>query len=403
MSARLISPTLQGNQIQLPISKSVSNRELVLHGLLGELPDVAHFSTAADTVSLHQMLSNDGPEWNAGLGGTTIRFGLAALCAMGRAGVLTGEPPLLERPIGPLVEALRQLGFGIDYLQKEGYPPLELTGGSAATSKVTIDPSVSSQFVSALLLIGSFLPNGLTLEYDGVPVSVPYLDLTIEVVGAFGGEIDKTEHGYVVHKKSLRIPTISADRDWSAAAFWYAMVGMSKGASIVMPGLSADSTQGDKIVQYIFNRLGVHSHVVEAGIKVENRSEAVEAFEHDFSGCPDLAQAVAVFCACKGVPATLKGLGTLRHKETDRIAALETELTRLGIEVNTGDDWLQVAGTIQYNNEPIETYNDHRMAMAFAVASFVVDGLRINDPEVVEKSYPEFWNEFQKAGGKLLM
>lgn len=403
MTAQLVAPVLEGNQIPLPISKSISNREMVLLALMGKLPDISYFSTAADSVALHQLLNQESGIWNAGLGGTTIRFGLAALCAMGRTGTVTGDEALLQRPIGPLVDALRQLGYHLNYTEKTGYPPVMLQGGIATNRVVNIDPAVSSQFVSAILLIGSFLPQGVELHYTSDPVSVPYLDLTISVIHFHGGKVERIRNGFIVYPKKLEPSQVLADRDWSAAAFWYAMVAQKEGASVSIPGLSMDSAQGDKIAHYLFNRLGVRTDSTNGALELTNDGKAVQEFEHDFSACPDLAQAVAVCCACKGIPATLKGLGTLRHKETDRIAALESELLKLGITVQTGDDWLRLSGSVDYSGAPIDTFHDHRMAMAFTTAAFVVNELKMNDPEVVVKSYPEFWQVFRQAGGQLLM
>ena len=395
---------------RLPASKSEANRALLLQRLAGG-GTLANLSEAHDTVLMQRLLSQAATAdlLDAEDAGTVMRFMTAYLAVSGWRGTLTGAARMKQRPIGILVDALRSLGAGIEYVEQEGYPPLRFAGGGgvgAGPNELTVRGDISSQYVSALLMVGPALPGGLRLRLTGDIGSRPYINLTLNLMRHFGatatagpGErIEVAPGGY-------RPADYLIENDWSAASYWYALVALGPpGSASTLPGLRPASWQGDAVIQQLMRPLGVGTDFLTDGggahlSQIAPAPPDPAAPPLDFTDCPDLAQTVAVVAAALGRPLRLTGLHSLRIKETDRIAALQAELTKFGAgmpEVAPGVFEVQ-PGNFSVNNQLVETYEDHRMAMAFAPLA-LRGPLRIAEPQVVRKSYPSFWRALAAAG-----
>jgi len=412
-----IAKKLQG-EITLTASKSESNRALIIQALCDEKFKIENLAEAEDTQILKQLLADIDSEHSdnnqhtlcVGIAGTVMRFMTAYLSIQDKKYVLTGEQRMKERPIKILVDALKNLGANISYLEKEGYPPIGIIGTELKGNNVQLEGSVSSQYISALLMIAPTLKNGLQIEFEGELISKPYVDMTVSMMQYFGAEIELEESSIKVKSGKYIAKDFTVEGDWSAASYWYSMVALAKEAEITLYGLKKDSLQGDAVVAEIYKKFGVETTYFDGGIRLTKicHSEFIEEtnFEIDFSNCPDIAQTVAVTCAALNLNAKLTGLKTLRIKETDRIAALQNELNKLGFNVEVdGDDLLinrhscesrkrefSEANLSDWSNKIIKTYNDHRIAMAFAPLSLIAP-ISIENPEVVNKSYPKFWED----------
>ncbi len=342
--------------------------------------------------------------------GTAMRFLTAFLSVTKGEHILTGTERMKQRPIRILVDALRMLGADITYLEQEGFPPLRIKGSSLNQHEVSLPGNVSSQYISALLLIGPMLPNGLHLTLTGDIVSRPYINLTLKLMNEFGANVSWTTNNELqVNAQPYRSIPFSVESDWSAASYWYEIVALSERATVILPALHEDSFQGDAKVAELFANLGVKTRYViseDNGLKVRNvileRSErTLQKMEYDFVNQPDLAQTFVVTCALLNIPFRFSGLQSLKIKETDRIAALIKELHKLGyILTETNGSILSWDGErCKADIQPaIDTYEDHRMAMAFAPAILRIKELQINNPQVVSKSYPRYWEDLAEAG-----
>ena len=354
---------------------------------------------------MQQLLSQKGnPVYDVGPAGTTMRFLTAYLSAQPGTHIITGSERMKKRPIGILVDALRTLGARISYVEKEGFAPLQIEGGILKGGEVEIDGNVSSQFVSALLLISPVFQNGLVIRFKGEITSRPYINMTLKMLEEFGVYGVWQEDCISVSRQqySLRADHFeyTVEGDWSAASYWYAFAALAEEADFTIRGLKHPSLQGDAIVADLFSFFGVKTDYIEGGLRLTRQRVKNEYFGFDFSDCPDLAQTVALVTAGLQVPAYLRGVHTLRIKETDRIAALKNELAKVGSEVELRDDnsirITPPAALLQPGL--IHTYEDHRMAMAFAALAMKLGSISIEHPEVVKKSYPGFWNDLKKTG-----
>lgn len=340
--------------------------------------------------------------------GTAMRF-LTSLLATrpGEEHIITGTERMRNRPISVLVDALRALGADIGYEERAGYPPLKICGRKLKGGHLTLPGNVSSQYISSLLMIGPTLEQGLTLELEGEVISRPYIDMTLAIMRQYGAKAEWTG------EKEIRVEPVPyepipyyVESDWSAASYWYEMVALSadEKASVVLPGLFEDSLQGDAAVAKMFEPLGVETVMEHGRVLIRKSGRTVETCEWNMLAQPDLAQTIVVTCCMMGVHFRISGLQTLRIKETDRIAALQKELLKYGFVLTAeGDDVLQWKG--EMSGQPvvpehvsIDTYDDHRMAMAFAPIALVRGSVVINNPEVVSKSYPSFWEDMRSAG-----
>ena len=392
--------------VKIPItgSKSESNRLLILQAQYPEL-EVTNLSDSDDTRVLAKALSVERPEHiDIHHAGTAMRFLTAYLA--GKPGVncvLTGSDRMKQRPIALLVDALRSMGGQIDYLETEGCPPLRIKGGALEADRVQIPADTSSQYITALMLLAPALPNGLTIELLGKLTSRPYVMMTLQLLERIGIEA-KMEGGQItVRGTSAIVPrSISVESDWSSASYYFSLVALSKGLSIHLSTFRQDSLQGDSALVNIYGQLGVRTVFNGESIELSKKDgfEFPDSIKLELSDTPDLAQTLAVSCLGLGIGCELTGLHTLKIKETDRLVALKTEMEKFGAMVHITADSLHLEPLAPQNLKhgvAVDTYNDHRMAMAFAPLSRKVD-LRINNAEVVSKSYPGFWEDWSGCG-----
>lgn len=390
--------------IGLTGSKSESNRALILSALSQGEVSILNLSIAADTVTLKGILESEHPngEVNVGPAGTAMRFLTAFYSFKGQKLTITGSDRMKQRPIGTLVNALRNLGAQVQYLEKECYPPIQITGDfEQKTEKVSIRGDISSQFLTALLLLANSLPKGLDLEIVDELTSKPYVDMTLAMLSQCG--ITHTWENDIISIKpqNFKATTITIEPDWSAASYWYSVVALAEKAKIHLPNLKNDSLQGDSAIAQIMTLFGVHTTFNDDGIVIEKVAHEIKPQLLDFKECPDLAQTVIVCAAVLGKEFSFTGLETLKIKETDRILALQTELAKMNIKlIETQADVYQLnCLDLSLPQEiTISTYEDHRMAMALAPIAMLIEEVKIEEPKVVEKSYPHFWEDFKKLG-----
>lgn len=386
---------------QLSSSKSISNRALLLKALSGPKSIVQNLSIARDTQLMHSLVNNEEKTINVLDAGTTMRFLTAYFALTGNNKIMTGTDRMKERPIGLLVDALRKLGATIDYLGVEGFPPMELKGfGQQLTSEIEIPGNVSSQYISALMMVAPILPKGLIIRLKGEVGSVPYIRMTASLMEEFGVHPELNfEKGFIkIEKQAYRPATVTVEADWSSASYWFGFTALAEQADIILPNVSEKSLQGDRVIVDVMDQVGVHAQFENGNVRL-TKKEAINHLIWDFKDCPDLAQTVLPACAAKGISGEFTGLESLRIKETDRIAALQTELKKIGAELTepTTGKWKLTPGKISNQTISISTYHDHRMAMGFAPWATLTD-LKIEAPEVVNKSYPTFWDDLQSVG-----
>ena len=405
MVYKLTGPDLISTSIKLPASKSISNRSLIIHALNKGMNVLSNLSDCDDTEVIIRALK-DMPEMiDIHASGTAMRFLTAYLSLVPGTHIITGTERMKHRPIKILVDALRTLGANIEYEGEEGFPPLRITGrdGSEWNGVIELPGNVSSQYISALLMIGPYLKEGLNIKLLGDIVSKPYINLTLDLMNKFGGKAEWVgETLLTVKPKPYKDIPFTVESDWSAASYWYEMIALSRSADskIKLKGLFKNSSQGDSEVACIFNQLGVQTEFTDDGVVIKKREVKPPYFEYNFVNQPDLAQTFVVTCAMMNIPFCFNGLQSLKIKETDRLTALVTELRKLGISaVQDFESVITWKGEhIEPSMTPINTYEDHRMAMAFAPASLAMKGIRIDNPEVVSKSYPLYWEDLKQAG-----
>lgn len=396
---------------QLPASKSEANRALILQALAGG-GTLGNLSDANDT-QLMQYLLAAAPhtaELSAEDAGTVMRFLTAYLTVTNWRGRLTGTARMQERPIKVLVDALRQAGGSIRYLSNDGYPPLEIGGFAAAPAttaptELAVRGDISSQYISALLMVGPRLPGGLRLTLTGHIGSRPYINMTVALMQRFGAEYSAEGDVLTVRPGAYQPTDYVIESDWSAASYWYAMVALAPaGAEITLPGLRRESLQGDQAIAGMMTQFGVETTFLPEAVHLRQvpLSPQAETPVLDFTDCPDLAQTVAVVAAALARPVDLTGLESLRIKETDRIAALQAELAKFGGDLrDLGHGRFRAESTgFAVDGQTVATYHDHRMAMAFAPLA-LRGPLAIEAPTVVRKSYPQFWKELAKSGFRI--
>ena len=408
---QLTAPGQLRYSVKLPASKSISNRALVIHALSGGQVIPENLSDCDDTEVIIRALRERPHDIDIKAAGTAMRFMTALLSVReGEEHLLTGTERMKHRPIEVLVDALRVLGADITYTEEEGYPPLIIRGRSLEGGLLEVPGNISSQYISALLMIGPTLKEGLTLRLTGNIISRPYIDLTLWMMREFGANAEWSDYEtIVVNPIPYQERAYHIENDWSAASYWYEMMALSKGKEdeIQLEGLMDGSKQGDSSVRYIFSLLGVKSTFattqsgVPTTVTLRHSGRCVPRLEYDFKNAPDLAQTFVVCCALMDVPFHFRGLSTLKIKETDRIEALKKEMRKLGYVIHDANN-----SELIWNGERcepalddgIDTYEDHRMALAFAPAALRIEGLRINNPQVVTKSYPTYWEHLRKAG-----
>ena len=453
MQYKILSPGSVNSSIVLPSSKSISNRALAIGALAGSIASITNLSDCDDTEVMQRWLTERPSTVDVGAAGTSMRFSTALLAVGHGEHVITGSERMKNRPIKILVDALRRLGADISYVEKEGYPPLRIVGkGGLSCSSVSLPGNVSSQYISALMMIGPYLKDGLILTLTDKVISRPYIEMTMSLMRQFGAKVywdcssdesngivdeycnsnstvdelchsngtvdeslesnsagDKSTESNVIIVEPGRyaVKSFNVESDWSAASYWYEMVALSSegDARVLLPGLYEDSLQGDSKGREVFSLLGVKTEYTKDGVLLSKKTREVDTLEYDFVQMPDLAQTFVVTCCMMGVPFHFTGLESLKIKETDRIVALKNEMAKLGFDLEDRNDsellWdgrRRALTAEEYDSVAIDTYEDHRMAMAFAPVALVNGSIRINNPHVVSKSYPRYWDNLLAAG-----
>ncbi|WP_304522544.1 3-phosphoshikimate 1-carboxyvinyltransferase [Bacteroides acidifaciens] len=406
MRYRLSAPSAIKATIQLPASKSISNRALIINALAESncIPD--NLSDCDDTRVMIKALTQDEETIDIMAAGTAMRFLTAYLSVTPGERIITGTTRMQQRPIQILVNALRELGAEINYTNNEGFPPLRIKGTELKGNEITLKGNVSSQYISALLMIAPALKNGIVLHLSGEIISRPYINLTLQLMQDFGAKAAWTSSDSisVAPQPYTSIP-FTVESDWSAASYWYQIAALSPKTEIELLGLFRNSYQGDSRGAEVFSRLGITTEFTTKGVKLKKTGKAPKRLEEDFIDIPDLAQTFVVTCALMNIPFRFTGLQSLKIKETDRIAALRNELKKLGYLIEEEND-----SVLMWNGERckpeetpvIATYEDHRMAMAFAPAIICHPTMQIADPQVVTKSYPGYWKDLKQAGFQII-
>lgn len=404
MSFQLNLKKVEGiSQIELPYSKSISNRVLILSALAEEPFEIINLSKSEDTEVLQKALKSQESIIDVGMAGTAYRFLTAFYSLQKGTKVLTGAERMKNRPIAVLVEALIHLGVSIEYMEKDGFPPLKITGKELSLATIEMKGNVSSQFISALILIGSRITNGLKVELTGEIVSKPYIEMTIELLTKVGGKAVFADNSVRIEERNLKLlKPLTIERDWSSAAFFYQVV-LFSGQAIFLNGLTSESIQGDKRCVEIFSELGVETIFNERGAflrKVALKSTDQQSF--DLTDCPDLIPSLAVAVSQFIGRTEIAGTKTLYLKECNRVEALKNELRKLNVDViEIGKNSIEVRKAHKNAKEEqinFESYNDHRIAMCLAPLRILYNQIEIDNVEVVGKSFPSYWVEMEKVG-----
>jgi 3-phosphoshikimate 1-carboxyvinyltransferase len=423
--------------VRLTGSKSECNRALIIEALSHGKVKVENISDAADTVTLAGILRSEDrgqrseirdwkleianptnsnnsenqlptsdfrlptSEINIGPAGTAMRFLTAYFSFQDEEVILTGSERMKQRPIGILVNALREVGAYIDYVENEGYPPLRIKGnpGQQQKDKISIQGDISSQYITALLLIAARLPLGLTLQIEGELTSKPYVEMTLAMLQQAGIQHQWEGNSIHIPHQEFRETSLNVEPDWSAASYWYAIAALADEAELFLPGLTSYSLQGDSVITEIMANFGITSQFKDGGVYLKKEAKPLIRKIFDLKSCPDLAQTIIVVCAASGHEATFTGLETLKIKETNRVLALQNELAKMGVKLIEKGQVYKLDCSEKFIPERIfvNTYDDHRMAMAFAPLALLIPEVEIEDFNVVEKSYPAFWEDLKKV------
>ena len=399
-----LNPTNIDLEINLPASKSISNRALILNALSYSPYDIQNLSDCDDTNVMLKVFDSNSNKFDIGAAGTAMRFLTAFLAKTVGEWEITGSERMKQRPIKILVDALNSLGGKIEYLEKEGFPPLKIYGSALIGGEISLNGGISSQYISALMMIAPYMVNGLKITLTGNIISKPYILMTAGMMKDFGVEVDFQENIINIRPQTYKPVLYTVESDWSAASYWYEILSLAENGTIALKGLQKNSLQGDSEVANIFKNVGVATEYLKDAVIIQPsplslfRGVGGEVFTYDFTNVPDLAQTVVVTCCLKNINFEFSGLHSLKIKETNRIAALIKELKKLGFVLYEKEE-----GTLMWNGEVCErrinpiisTYEDHRMAMAFAPASLLFP-IEIENPHVVSKSYPKFWEDLEK-------
>ncbi len=405
MSVLVKPPHCVALQVDLPASKSISNRAIILNALSQSEWPIEHIATCDDTRVMINAFSSDSNQIDIMAAGTAMRFLTAYLAQSQSLYTITGSERMRQRPIAILVDALRHLGAQIEYVENEGFPPLRITGNRLKGGDLYLKGSVSSQYISALLMIAPYMEQPLHLHLTGEVISRPYIDMTLQLMQQYG--ITATWQGNsvsIAQGEYTPIP-FCVESDWSAASYWYQIAALAPEAEITLLGLNRVSTQGDARVAELFAQLGVETTYTTQGVVLTKSNDRTERFDCDLTNQPDLAQTFVVTAALLEIPFTITGLQSLKIKETDRIVALKNELKKLGYTITDSNNSILSWSGERCNPDytmGIDTYDDHRMAMAFAPAALRHSSLVVNHPEVVTKSYPQYWEHLSAAGFQIV-
>lgn len=401
MKYQINAPQKVTGEIKLPASKSISNRVLIINALSYSEHAVSNVADCDDTNVMLKALESDDCNFDIGAAGTSMRFLTAFLSKIVGEWTITGTERMKNRPIRILVDALNKLGAKIEYMEKEGYPPLRIFGSALQGGDLSLDGSVSSQYISALLMVAPTMENGLTLTLEGNVISKPYINLTLRLLEEFGIKSSWVGNTIKIKPQEFVPKAFTVESDWSAASYWYQIAALSKEFDIELLGLYKNSYQGDSKLTEVFNKLGIVTKYTDKGVRLLKGDFVTDKLVNNFVDQPDLAQTFVVTCCLMGIPFYFSGLQTLKIKETDRILALKNEMKKLGYLITDKNDSI-----LEWNGERCEpeaepviaTYEDHRMAMAFAPAALKMDHITISEPQVVSKSYPQYWEHLVSVG-----
>lgn len=384
-------------EINLPASKSISNRALILNALSYSPYDIENLSDCDDTRVMLKAFDSNSNKFDIGAAGTSMRFLTAFSAKTVGEWEITGSERMKNRPIKILVDALNKLGGKIEYIEKEGFPPLKIFGSALMGGEIDLDGGVSSQYISALMMIAPYMVNGLKIHLTGNIVSVPYIKMTLGMMKEFGVDAISEKNIIEIKPQTYKPISYTVESDWSGASYWYEVLSIADEGKIKLNGLKKNSLQGDSEVAKIFENLGVETKYLDNEVIItSNPKLQTSNLKYDFTNVPDLAQTIVVTCCLKDIPFEFSGLQSLRIKETNRIAALKNELAKLGYVLEEKDDDKLIWNGEKCEKEElpvISTYEDHRMAMAFAPAALLFP-IEIENPQVVSKSYPDFWEDF---------
>lgn len=383
----------------LPPSKSISNRALIIQALCQSKPKLLNLSQSSDTQSLVQALQTTSKTIDIGDAGTSMRFLTAYLSQQEGSYILTGSDRMKERPIGHLVEALNSIGADINYLEKDGFPPLAINGKALEGGKVDISTSVSSQFVSALLLIAPTLKKGLSLSLKGELLSKPYIKMTLDIMRYFGIQSSWINNTIQVEPQNYVSKDLKVESDWSALAFILQAMSIAKSAQVSISGLSKDSWQGDSYVLNLFEKFGLQYKFKDEKLYLKKLNKDLNGdYNVNLIDTPDLAQAYCCTLSALSKSAKIKGLNNLKLKESHRLKALHMELNKIGQHSRYSEDTIQLKSSVLHTpTESFDSHNDHRMAMCLAPFALLFD-IKIKNIEVVNKSYPSYWEDLKKMG-----
>lgn len=392
--------------ISLPASKSISNRALIIQTLCKDKIKIKNLSKSKDTQILFSALKDLSTNTiDIGATGTAMRFLTALLTTISGEKILTGSKRMKQRPIKALVDILHELGAKIEYVENEGFPPIKITGSNLTAKPISIKGNISSQYISALLMIAPYLNEDFYLTIEDKILSKDYIWMTIKLMQKFGIEVDWNDNIISVKKGDYHADEIIVESDWSSASYWFEIISLNKNSMIELTGLKQNSLQGDSVLTELFKTLGIDSAFTNFGLRIKNIPTTCKYFEYDFTDCPDLAQTLTVTLIAKNIPFKLNGLDNLSIKETDRIKALITEFGKLGIDIqaheNNSISWIGNEEITVPANHFVETYEDHRMALAFAPLSIITKNLIIENPDVIVKSYPNYWDDLKDVGFKI--
>jgi len=403
----LTAPKNIAGKINLPASKSISNRALIIKALCGDTTPVENISECDDTHAVTKnmaSLASGGKSFDIGAAGTAMRFLTAYLANRKGEWEITGSTRMKQRPIKILADALNLLGANIEYTEKEGFPPLHIYGNPLTGGEIELEGNVSSQYISALLMIAPYMQKGLTVNLKGKVISKPYILLTLKMMEQFGVNYTWTKNKIRIEKQQYTPRPYKVESDWSAASYWYEILAICGEGEIFLTGLTNRSSQGDAKVAELFSMLGIETVYSSEGALLRYTGKLAERMIYNFVEQPDLAQTFTVTCCMLNIPFAFSGLQSLKIKETDRIAALITEMRKAGFVLREDEEGTLIWDGTKVKAEKeinIKTYDDHRMAMAFAPISLKVVNLQIENPEVVSKSYPTFWDDLKSVGFKI--
>lgn len=401
MEYKISAPQKINVEIDLPASKSISNRALILNALSNSSYPIDNLSNSDDTRVMREAFSSNSNLVDIGAAGTSMRFLTAYFSRIPGERIITGSKRMQERPINILVEALNTLGGSVKYAKNQGFPPLKIKGKALEGGDIFLSGGISSQFISALLMTAPLMKKGLKIHLEGEVISTPYIKMTLKMMEEYGVKSEWEGNTIQVFPNEYKPVRFKVESDWSAASYWYSIAALCEEATIKLIGLQKDSVQGDSKVAELFVDLGVITQFTEEGVILTKNGKKTKKIFHNFVNEPDLAQTFVVTCCMLDVPFLFTGLQSLKIKETDRIEALKAELKKLGYLIKDSDNSM-----LEWNGERIEpeenvvisTYEDHRMAMAFAPASIKLGHINISEPMVVTKSYRDFWDDLEKAG-----